>query len=56
MNELVDIYKRLYDAGEVDYALTLRNIADAFSLNTQYLETLEMHNRAVIELEFLQRM
>lgn len=53
MNQLVDIYLRLYDAGEVDYAITLRNIADAFDVNSQYLETLKRYNQSIIELDYL---
>lgn len=51
--ELVSAYQRLYGGGEVDYALTLRNIADAVDIHLSYLETLERHNEAVIELEYL---
>ena len=53
MNELTDIYNRLYDAGEIDYAITLRNIAEAFDITTQYLDAIWMHNQAVIELDYL---
>lgn len=52
-DELTSIYMRLFDAGEVDYAMTLRNIADAFEINDQYIETIELHNRAVINLQYL---
>lgn len=51
--ELTDIYMRLFQAGEVDYALTLRNIADAFEVFDQYLTAIEVHNQAVIQLEYL---
>ena len=53
MNELTDVYQRLYDAGEIDYAITLRNIAEAFDITTQYLDAIWLHNQAVIELDYL---
>jgi cobalt-zinc-cadmium resistance protein CzcA len=52
-DELVSAYQRLYGGGEVDYALTLRNIAEAVEIHLSYLETLERHNEAVIGLEYL---
>lgn len=51
--ELVSAYQRLYGGGEVDYALTLRNIADAVDIHLSYLEMLQQHNEAVIELQYL---
>ena len=51
--ELTDVYMRLFQAGEADYALTLRNIADAFEVIEQYLNAIELHNHAVIQLEYL---
>lgn len=53
MKQLVEIYLRLYEAGEVDYALTLRNITDAFDVNKQYLETLKQYNQSIIEFDYL---
>lgn len=50
---LISTYRRLYEGGEVDYALTLRNIADALDIYTEYLETMKRYNEAVITLEFL---
>jgi outer membrane protein TolC len=52
-NQLVDIYYRLYQAGEIDYAVALRSIADAGNIYTQYLETLKLHNQSVIQLDYL---
>ena len=52
-DDLVLTYRRLYEGGEVDYALALRNIADAVDMQTEYLETLKRYNQSVIELEFL---
>ena len=51
--QLVDIYNRLYQAGEIDYAITLRSISDAGNIYTQYLETLRLHNQSVIQLDYL---
>lgn len=52
-NELITTYQRLFEGGEVDYTLALRNIADAMEIYQQYIETLTRHNRAIISLEFL---
>lgn len=59
-NEIETLYSdevttssRLFEAGELDYTIMLRNIADAISVRNQYLETLERHNKAVIELKAL---
>lgn len=51
--ELVTTYRRLYEGGEVDYALTLRNIAETLDIRIQYIETLKRYNQSIIELEFL---
>ncbi len=51
--DLATTSKRLYEGGEFDYVLMLRNVADAFDVQNQYLETLRRHNQAVVELEFL---
>ena len=51
--ELATTSRRLYEGGEFDYVLMLRNVADAFDVQNQYVETLRRHNEAVIELEFL---
>jgi len=53
MMEMIDVYMRLFEAGETDYAITLRNIADALDTRVQYLETIRQHNEAIIQLEFL---
>ncbi len=53
MDQLVTTYLRLYEGGDVDFALTLRNIADVLQLQDQYLEALQQHNQAVIQLAFL---
>jgi len=53
VEELIGTSRRLYEGGEYDYVLMLRNIADALALQTQYLQTLQRHNEAVIQLEFL---
>jgi cobalt-zinc-cadmium resistance protein CzcA len=52
-DELATISRRLYEGGEFDYVLMLRNVADAFDVQSQYLATLKRHNEAVIGLEFL---
>lgn len=53
MNQLVDIYRRLYDAGEINYTQMLRNLADAFVIRDEYLLVLQRHNQAVIQLDYL---
>ena len=52
-DKLYETYLRLYDAGEMDYALTLRNISDSFAGTLEYLEALQMHNQAVVHLDYL---
>ncbi len=52
-DELVASSRRLYEGGEYDYIQFLRNVSDAFDLQTTYLETLKMHNSAVVGLAFL---
>lgn len=53
MEELVSVYLRLFEAGEIDYAITLRNIADVLNTQNVYLETIKQHNESVIQLSFL---
>lgn len=52
-NELISTYQRLFEGGETDYTLALRNIADALEIYQQYIEALTRHNSAIITLEFL---
>ena len=52
-DELVSTSRRLYEGGETDYVLMLRNISDAMDLQNQYFETIQRHNQTVIELTFL---
>ena len=53
MNQLVDIYTRLYNAGEINYTQMLRNIADAFVIRDEYLNLIQRHNQAIIQLDYL---
>jgi hypothetical protein len=47
---------RLYEAGETDYILMLRNISDALELQKEYVEELKRHNQTIIELDYLMGM
>ncbi|MDQ3016200.1 MAG: TolC family protein, partial [Bacteroidota bacterium] len=53
MNQLITTYLRLYEGGEIDYTLALRNIVDALELQEQYLNAIQQHNEAAIQLQFL---
>ena len=53
MKELITTYRRLFEGGELDYALTLKNIAEVVSTHDQYLDVLEGHQEAIIQLDFL---
>lgn len=53
MNQLITTYLRLYEGGEINYTLTLRNIVDALELQEQYLNAIQQHNEAVIQMQFL---
>lgn len=51
--ELIGIYQRLFEAGEVDYPAALRSMTEALTIREQYLELVRQYNVAVIELNFL---
>jgi outer membrane protein TolC len=51
--ELISLNLRLFQAGEIDYVIALRNISDAEELHRNYVELIERHNTAVIELDYL---
>jgi outer membrane protein TolC len=51
--ELISLNLRLFQAGEIDYVLALRNMSDAVELHRNYVELIEQHNTAVIELDYL---
>ncbi len=53
MNLLITTYLRLYEGGEINYTLALRNIVDALELQEQYLNAIQQHNEAVIQMQFL---
>jgi cobalt-zinc-cadmium resistance protein CzcA len=44
---------RLFDAGETNNIMLLRSISDALDTQSQYLEEVRRHNRALIDLDFL---
>lgn len=44
---------RLFQAGQMNYTETLRNIIIAFNTKANYLETIRNYNQALIELKFL---
>jgi hypothetical protein len=49
----MSIYARLFEAGEADYAITLRSMAETLQMKLQYLETMRQYNEAVIWLDYL---
>lgn len=53
IDELTDIYNRLYEGGQVDFALTLKNIAELSTVYPQHLEMIKLYNQSVIEIDFL---
>jgi cobalt-zinc-cadmium resistance protein CzcA len=54
--DLIQTSMRLYEAGETDYILMLRNISDALELQKEYVEELKRHNQTIIELDYLMGM
>jgi cobalt-zinc-cadmium resistance protein CzcA len=52
-DELITTYQRLFEGGETDYTLALRNITDALDIYMEYIDTLTRHNRTIIALDFL---
>lgn len=52
-NEITATALRLFQAGQVSYIETLRNIITAYQTKENYLETLRTYNQAVIELRYL---
>ena len=55
-DELLDTYRRLYEGGQTDFTQTMKYIADAADAYREYVEILKIHNQAVIELEYLNRL
>ncbi len=55
LNELITTYRRLYEGGETNYALTLKNITDVVSAREQYVSILQRRQESIIQLEFLKR-
>lgn len=53
IDELTDIYNRLYEGGQVDFAVTLKNIAELSTVYPQHLEMIKLYNQSVIEIDFL---
>ena len=52
-DEITQTALRLFQAGQVSYIETLRNIIIAYQTKANYLETIRRYNQAVIELRYL---
>ncbi|HEY0677361.1 MAG TPA: TolC family protein [Chitinophagaceae bacterium] len=52
-DQIIETSRRLFDAGEIGYIESLRNITSAFETRINYLETLRNYNQAIIELNYL---
>jgi len=52
-DEIMQTAFRLFQAGQVSYIETLRNIITAYQTKSNYLETIRTYNQAVIELKYL---
>jgi cobalt-zinc-cadmium resistance protein CzcA len=55
-DQLLEIYRRLYEGGQTDFTQTMKYIADAADAYREYVEILKIHNQAVIELDYLHRL
>ena len=52
-DQIIETSRRLFDAGEIGYIESLRNITSAFETRINYLETLRNHNLAVLQINYL---
>lgn len=52
-DEIITTALRLFQAGQLSYIETLRNIITAFGNKVNYLETIRDYNQAVIQLNYL---
>jgi outer membrane protein TolC len=52
-NEIISTAIRLFQAGQLSYIETLRNIITAYTTKADYLQTIRDYNQAVIELNYL---
>jgi cobalt-zinc-cadmium resistance protein CzcA len=51
--EITETALRLFQAGQVSYIETLRNVITAYQTKLKYLETIRDFNQAVTELRYL---
>ncbi len=52
-NEISQTAIRLFQAGQMNYIETVRNIITAYQTKANYLETIRNFNQALIELKYL---
>ncbi len=50
---IIETSQRLFQGGELNYVESLRNLATAFTIRNNYLETLRTYNETVIQLSYL---
>lgn len=55
-DQLLDTYRRLYEGGQTDFTQTMKFIADSADAYREYVEILKIHNQAVIELDYLNKL
>ncbi len=52
-NDITQIAIRLFQAGQMNYIETVRNIITAYETKAKYLETIRNFNQSLIELKYL---
>ncbi|MFZ6010561.1 MAG: TolC family protein [Bacteroidota bacterium] len=52
-DDIINASQRFFESGHTDYTNYLRNIDEAYTIKTRYLETLRNYNQSVITINYL---